>query len=88
MPDLLPPSPLPLGYTAQAKGTPTGDELGGQLTFMSSHTPPRPINYPALISDAKLTTKELERVVQDLTGLLQDMYEGLNDILGDEPIDE
>lgn len=55
---------------------------------MSSHTPPRPINYPVLISDPSLTAKELERVVQDLVGLLQDMYEGLNDILGDEPIDE
>jgi len=82
MPDLLPPSPLPLGYTTQPKTSTS------TLTFISAHTPPRPINYPALISDPNLTTKELERVVQDLVGLLQDMYDGLNDILGDDPIDE
>jgi len=32
--------------------------------------------------------KEFDRVVHDLTGLLQDMYEGLNDLLGDDPIEE
>lgn len=98
MPDLLPPSPLPLGYTTQPKtstSTPISDDLSGRLTpltnshsLLSSHPPLRPINYPALISDPNLTAKELERVVQDLTGLLQDMYDGFNEILGDDPIDE
>jgi len=56
--------------------------------FISSHNPPRSLNYPALISDPNLTNKEFDRVIHDLTGLLQDMYEGLNDLLGDDVIEE
>lgn len=98
MPDLLPPVVLPLGYPTQPKTFPstlTPDDVSTPLqqtllthTFVSSHTPLRPINYPALISDPNLTNKELERIVQDLAGLLKDMYEGLNNVLADNPIDE
>ncbi|KAF9524179.1 hypothetical protein CPB83DRAFT_637570 [Crepidotus variabilis] len=56
--------------------------------FTSNHVALRPVNYPALVSDPSLTGKELERVVNDLSGLLQDIYEGLNDLLGDDPTDD
>ncbi len=74
--DLHPPTSLPATSQTTAH------------TFILSHTPPRSVNYPALISDPNLMNKEFDRVVHDLTGLLQDMYEGLNDLLGDDPIEE
>jgi hypothetical protein len=96
VPDLLPPSPLPLGNIRSK--IPFDDDYSPILSsttnhpiarsFVSTHSAPRPINYPALISDPRLTKKELDRVVHDLTGLLQDMYEGLNDLLGEDAIDE